>query len=409
MFLDDKLGTNDTFIPTRPVELTQAYLMSVTTRRDIVEFPYRLSDEKVKYLKNYSVIVHYKRLNGDAFSQSKYDGRLLAICDSGIFLYRHNKHKVRYYPYRVIWMLSRGLNNSRVLGQHTMVLATAGAAVGAAGSYDPATGAVAGFFIGGFYGGLTSMTYIVGKAMFRNPRGDKYCKVFAKTSNGIAFRERGLKKSHYIRYIDISRFPQGDSNAVLQLAGVMVGGQTSRAQIEDSRMPVTVVRVVNVDTVQTITPAVEKPISETVAGSSTAIDSVSLTDKPTNKKDSWLELKTAKGYNAKWMYSGFSAETVRTAFLINQFSWIRQRPITAADLKKLKSKSELQFLAMWITTAAGYSFREIAAFNKDQVAFLQPKEPYLAETVLEGTAIDPIVLLDLDVENLRVLYGEWTK
>lgn len=409
MFLGDKLGTNDTFIPTRPVELTQAYLMSVTTRRDIVEFPYRLSDEKVKYLKNYSVIVHYKRMNGDAFSQSKYDGRLLAICDSGIFLYRHNKHKVRYYPYRVIWMLSRGLNNSRVLGQHTMVLATAGAVVGAAGSYDPATWAVAGFFLGGFYGGLTSMTYIVGKAMFRSPRGDKYCKVFAKTSNGIAFRERGLKNSHYIRYIDISRFPLGDSSALLQLAGVMVGGQTPRTQIEDSRVPVTVVRAVNVDTAQTITPAVEKPISETVAGTSTAIDTVSLTYKPTNKKDSWLELKTAKGYNAKWMYSGFSAETVRTAFLINQFSWIRQRPITAADLKKLKSKSELQFLAMWITTAAGYSFREIAAFNKDQVAFLQPKEPYLAETVLEGTAIDPIVLLDLDLENLRVLYGEWTK
>jgi len=28
---------------------------------------------------------------------------------------------------------------------------------------------------------------------------------------------------------------------------------------------------------------------------------------------------------------------------------------------------------------------------------------------LEGTAIDPIVLLDLDLENLRVLYGEWAK
>ena len=60
-------------------------------------------------------------------------------------------------------------------------------------------------------------------------------------------------------------------------------------------------------------------------------------------------------------------------------------------------------------TAAGYSFHEIAAFNKDQVAFLQPKEPYLAETVSEGTAIDPIVLLDLDIENLRVIYDEWTK
>jgi hypothetical protein len=120
-------------------------------------------------------------------------------------------------------------------------------------------------------------------------------------------------------------------------------------------------------------------------------------------------IQTAKGYPSNWMYNGFVAGHVRTSVLANQFSWIRQRAVTATDLKKLKSSSEIQFLAMWITTAAGYSFREVVPFNQEQLAFIQPMEPYLAENIAAGSMIDPMVLLDLDIENLKVLFETLNK
>jgi hypothetical protein len=36
-------------------------------------------------------------------------------------------------------------------------------------------------------------------------------------------------------------------------------------------------------------------------------------------------------------------------------------------------------------------------------------EPYLAENIAAGSMIDPMVLLDLDIENLKVLFETLNK
>ena len=419
MIHGDRNETVDTFLPKPSSGLTQEYLMAVTQYRDIVEFPYRISDEKVKYLNNYSVIVHMKRLNGDKYSQDKYDGRLIAICDSGIFLYKHRKHKVRYYPYRVIWVLSKGLTNSKVVWNFALGGAAVGTVVGPLLTLDVASGVVGGFFMGAFYGGTSSVYYILGKSLFRSRHGDKYCRVFAKTENGIAFRERCLKKSPYIRYVDINTFPAGDSSGLPRL--------TSRFALEkeigsQASTPVTIVKVIDtqdlgvnnqnigrVDSADLPGRKVDKTEVTTPSMNPGSNEAVVAENQPKNSQNNWGELRSVKGYYSTWMYTGFQATEVRTAYLSNQFSWIRQRPITPSDLKKIKSKSEIQFLAMWVTTAAGYSFREVVSFNKEQLAFMQPKEPYLAESIAPNSLVDPIVLLDLDMENLQVLYNELIK
>jgi hypothetical protein len=116
------------------------------------------------------------------------------------------------------------------------------------------------------------------------------------------------------------------------------------------------------------------------------------------------EFQGAKGINANWMFDGFISSEVRTSYLVNQYSWIRQREISEADLKKLKNKSEIQFLTIWVATSAGYHFREVVEFDKDQLAFLLPKEPYLAEAVTKDFCLDPQIIVDLDLVNLRRLY-----
>jgi hypothetical protein len=116
------------------------------------------------------------------------------------------------------------------------------------------------------------------------------------------------------------------------------------------------------------------------------------------------EFQGVKGINANWMFDGFNSGEVRTSYLINQYTWIRQREISEADLKKVKNKSEIQFLAMWVATSAGYHFREVVEFDKDQLAFLLPKEPYLAEAVTKDFYLDPQIIVDLDLVNLRRLY-----
>jgi hypothetical protein len=108
--------------------------------------------------------------------------------------------------------------------------------------------------------------------------------------------------------------------------------------------------------------------------------------------------------NANWMFDGFNSGEVRTSYLINQYTWIRQREISEADLKKVKNKSEIQFLAMWVATSAGYHFREVVEFDKDQLAFLLPKEPYLAEAVAKDFCLDTQIIVDLDLVNLRRLH-----
>lgn len=393
----------DSMLPRPSPELTQSYLMGVTKYRDIAEFPYFMPEQKWKSLRVYSVIVHGKRLIRDKYSQDKYEGRLLAVCDSGIFLYRPKQQKVRYYPYRVIWVLSKGTSDGRLMWSWIGGGAAAGLIVGPAVSWDPVEGIIPGLFLGGTYGLLGSVYHILGRSLYHRTNPAKRYNVYAKTSNGMAFREKAQKRDAYIRMVDVTKFPEGEL--------VVLPEQTDTIKSVDREVAInTSTEVRSSDTI-----AAEVAKNADVAKNAEVVEEkkveiVEVKDTAARVVSKNFEsTKTAKGYPSNWMYNGFEAAQVRTSVLANQFSWIRQRAITPADLKKIKSNSEFQFLAMWITTAAGYSFREVVPFNQEQLAFIQPKEPYLAENIAPGTMIDPIVLLDLDIENLKVLFEALNK
>ena len=404
----------DSMLPRPDPVLTQAYLMGVTKYRDIAEFPYFLPEEKWKPMKFYSVIVYGKGLIRDNYSQEKYDGRLLAVCDSGIFLYRPKQQKVRYYPYRVIWVLSKGTTNAHLMWKWIGGGAAAGLVVGPMVSLDPVQGVIPGLFLGGFYGLIGSVYHILGRSLYNRTSPAKRYNVFAKTSNGMAFREKAQKRDAYIRKVDVTKFPPGD----------MVDFPVSEDTIKSVAMEVVDITAAGVRISDAVvadnnaTPGNDGSVSR---GDGVVQDNVKnaedVLEKKVDVKDTsatvakvdYELIQTAKGYPSNWMYNGFVAGDVRTSVLANQFSWIRQRAVTATDLKKLKSSSEIQFLAMWITTAAGYSFREVVPFNQEQLAFIQPMEPYLAENISAGSMIDPMVLLDLDIENLKVLFETLNK
>lgn len=383
------LTSKDTLLPKPVGPLTQSYLMGVTRFRDIKEFSYFIPEERLKQYHTYNVLLSAKRKNGDQYSQPKYDGKLIAICDSGVFLYKTKKRVVRYYPYRVIWTMSKGVVTSKAVGYSTLGGAAVGLIAGPAIALDPVEGATGGFFLGATYGLLGSVYYILGRGIAYKFSKVKYVAVFAQTANGIAYHAKAIKYSAYFRNIDLLAFPLGDTSGMSKLlfAAVPVKLNHTDSVVSDSqRLDMNVQSSVLIVDLKDTTDV--KPVPAAV------------------ERKSLGAFETSKGYSSQWMMDGYMPDEVRTTYLSNQFAWVRQKAITTEDLKKLKSKSEIQFVAMWITTAAGYSFREAVSFNKEQLSFIQPKEPYLAETVVKGSVIDPMVLLVVDVENLKVLYQE---
>jgi hypothetical protein len=230
----------------------------------------------------------------------------------------------------------------------------------------------------------------------------------------MAFREKAQKRDAYIRKVDVTKFPPGDmvdfpvsEDTIKSVAMEVVGITAAAVRSSDTVVADNIAALGNDGSVSRGDGVVQDNVknAEDVLEKKVDVKDTSATVAKVN----FELIQTAKGYPSNWMYNGFVAGHVRTSVLANQFSWIRQRAVTATDLKKLKSSSEIQFLAMWITTAAGYSFREVVPFNQEQLAFIQPMEPYLAENISAGSMIDPMVLLDLDIENLKVLFETLNK
>jgi hypothetical protein len=228
--------------------------------------------------------------------------------------------------------------------------------------------------------------------------------ISASSNKWLSYREKVLNRSAYFRRIDISTFPLGDSTILPEFKD---------ENPQPRRMVVTIVNPISL-------PIVKETIEDTTVlvlaenKGNLVIDTVEKVTisqplLPKTKQTDWSEFNLGKGLASNWMYTGYQTSAVRVAYLAKQFGWIRQRTITVGDLAKLNTRSEIQFLAMWITTAAGYNFREVVPFNQDQVNFFLPKEPYLAETISPNMVIDPTVLLDLDIENLKVLFEALNK
>jgi hypothetical protein len=389
--------------------LTQAYLMSIAKQGLINEFPFDDNEYVFTKYKPYTIILHESQFNnGDAFHELKYDGKLFAICDSGVFLSSLQMDIIRYYPYYTIQRIESGILTKRVLKRFAFSGGGIGLLAGAAaGSGSPASfgiGATVGMIGGAFYGTILSVYYIVGKFIYNKLSVTTSAMISASSNKWLSYREKVLNRSAYFRRIDISNFPLGDSTILPEFKD---------ENPQPRRMVVTIVNPISL-------PIVKETIEDTTVlvlaenKGNLVIDTVEKVTisqplLPKTKQTDWSQFNLGNGLASAWMYTEYQTSAVRVAYLAKQFGWIRQRTITDGDLAKLNTRSEIQFLAMWITTAAGYNFREVVPFNQDQVNFFLPKEPYLAETISPNMVIDPTVLLDLDIENLKVLFEALNK
>jgi hypothetical protein len=401
-------ASNKDTVPSKIV-LTQAHLLAIARQGEIAQFAFDDALYLDQKYRPYTIILHESQFNnGDAFHELKYDGKLFAICDSGVFLSSLQMDIIRYYPYYTIQRIESGILTKRVLKRFAFSGGGIGLLAGAAaGSGSPASfgiGATVGMIGGAFYGTILSVYYIVGKFIYNKLSVTTSAMISASSNKWLSYREKVLNRSAYFRRIDISTFPLGDSTILPEFKD---------ENPQPRRMVVTIVNPISL-------PIVKETIEDTTVlvlaenKGNLVIDTVEKVTisqplLPETKQTDWSEFNLGKGLASNWMYTGYQTSAVRVAYLAKQFGWIRQRTITDGDLAKLNTRSEIQFLAMWITTAAGYNFREVVPFNQDQVNFFLPKEPYLAETISPNMVIDPTVLLDLDIENLKVLFEALNK
>jgi hypothetical protein len=390
--------------------LTQAYLMSIAKQGLINEFAFDDNEYVFTKYKPYTIILHESQFNnGDAFHELKYDGKLFAICDSGVFLSSLQMDIIRYYPYYTIQRIESGILTKRVLKRFAFSGGGIGLLAGAAaGSGSPASfgiGATVGMIGGAFYGTILSVYYIVGKFIYNKLSVTTSAMISASSNKWLSYREKVLNRSAYFRRIDISNFPLGDSTLITFPKAEKTEPRRTIVTIVDPNS-LSVLEEAKADTaVSAVSEHRDNPMTDTTVRVVTSPAIVM----PETKQTDWSQFKLGNGLASAWMYTGYQTSAVRVAYLAKQFGWIRQRTITDGDLAKLNTRSEIQFLAMWITTAAGYNFREVVPFNQDQVNFFLPKEPYLAETISPNMVIDPTVLLDLDIENLKVLFEALNK
>lgn len=400
------LGTDFIGLPDSSTGLSREYLLSITQQGRIVEFAYDNTAYLNQKYRPYTVVLHESQfVNGDEFDDMKYDGLLFAICDSGVFLSSRKMEFLRYYPYHTIQRIESGILTKRAIKRFVRfggaVGLVGGSIVGSGGSapINIAVVGVLGALAGSFYGAVLSVYYVVGKFIYNKLSITTSALISARFDKWMVFRKKTSDRGGYFKTIDISNFPIIDSALVpIPVQANPDSRDGVVTMVDSSSIPT--VKAANADT------AVSVVVENRGNQAADSIEKVTISQPvlPETKQTDWREFNLDKGLASSWMYAGYQTNAVRVAYLAKQFGWIRQRPVTAGDLAKLNTRSEIQFLAMWITTAAGYNFREVVSFNQEQLNFFQPKEPYLAEAVGPGSVIDPQVILDLDLENLKLLF-----
>ena len=404
-------ASNKDTVPSKTV-LTQAHLLAIARQGEIAQFAFDDALYLDQKYRPYTISLHESQLmNGDEFDEMNYDGLLFAVCDSGVFLCSRKMDFLRYYPYQAIKRIESGIMTKRAIKRIVRSSAAIGLVVGSvagSGGISPISIVILGGWgalAGSFYGAVLSVYYVAGKFIYNKFSITTSALISARFDKWMVFRKKTSDRGGYFKTIDISNFPLGDSTLITFPKAEKTEPRRTIVTIVDPNS-LSVLEEAKADTaVSAVSEYRDNPMTDTTVRVVTSPAIVM----PETKQTDWSQFNLGNGLASAWMYTGYQTSAVRVAYLAKQFGWIRQRTITDGDLAKLNTRSEIQFLAMWITTAAGYNFREVVPFNQDQVNFFLPKEPYLAETISPNMVIDLTALLDLDIENLKVLFEALNK
>lgn len=146
-----------------------------------------------------------------------------------------------------------------------------------------------------------------------------------------------------------------------------------------------------------------------VVNNQTKTDTVSNSSQPRNiEKKSFLKglvFGDDNNLRTKWIFQDFNPSKVKEIELLSVFKNIRGMQISREQLTKYNT-SQLQFLVMMICSGGGYNMKSAANLTEKQKSFIKTYESgYLEDVQIEGT-ISTMNLSDIDLENLKVIYGE---
>jgi hypothetical protein len=385
--------------------ILQNHLIELSRSKDIVRFRCDIDPTWQSRLRKYYIKLNSASIDRNANKNTEIAGLLFAVSDSGCFLYDWETSIGTYVPYRMTSVINKGVPPKTVVRKIMLGTTVLGGSIGLVGGassgdfIDAGPGVLIGSAVGLFVGAYFSLYYVVIHTLTTISPDVRY-NVKSSVQRGGVFRQKMKTHRNLKRGIDIDQFAL-DSSWRYGWRDLSMDTSKDANTWRDT---------------QILEPVVLSSEYLAIDSNSMKVDSLitknntpkevepSVVDPVIVPKNVIGEFQGAKGINANWMFDGFNSGEVRTSYLINQYTWIRQREISEADLKKVKNKSEIQFLAMWVATSAGYHFREVVEFDKDQLAFLLPKEPYLAEAVTKDFYLDPQIIVDLDLVNLRWLY-----
>jgi hypothetical protein len=126
---------------------------------------------------------------------------------------------------------------------------------------------------------------------------------------------------------------------------------------------------------------------------------------PAQLKVEFPKLNTPIGkINPTWMYLSFNKLDVNEKKLMSKFKNIQGIQMIAENLQSL-NPSELQFLAITITTLNGFDFKNVAIFSESQSQYLKNYASYISNEVKSDTEIDPSNMQELDINNVKLIYS----
>lgn len=385
--------------------ILQNHLVELSRSKDVVRFRCDIDPTWQSRLRKYYIQLNYQAFMKNGYRDREIAGLLFAVSDSGCFLYDWETSIGTYVPYRVTSVINKGVPPKTVVRKIMLGTTVLGGSVGLVGGassdgfVDIGPSVLIGSAVGLVIGAYVSIYYVLIHALTTIDPHVRY-HVKSSVERGAIFRQKMKTHRNLKRGIDIDQFAV-DSTWGYGWRDLRIDTSKDASILVDTQ----IVEQVISSSEHLAVDSNSKKVDSLITKNNTEKDvEPSVVHPVIVPKNVIGEFQGAKGINANWMFDGFNSSEVRTSYLVNQYSWIRQREISEADLKKLKNKSEIQFLAMWVATSAGYHFREAVEFDKDQLAFLLPKEPYLAEAVTKGFCLDPQIIVELDLVNLRRLH-----
>ena len=302
-------------------------------------------------------------------------GKLISYNKYGLFVYEKSLKRLGFYPYKNIKKVKIG----RSYGNFNIILSSVGGVLtgfAMAADIDPLffpVGVIIGSGVTAFY-----------TQIFVGPLYGIYKVVYKLNWN---LKEKETSIVQFYNYLK-------DNPAEIQFVNEFIVDQNSGSihQPENQSAVTTNHENINSDSTSLVSNPVETTNQEGKIF----------------EKRKFLEGQSfgdGNNMNAKWIFVDFNSSKLNESELQSVFKNIRGMQINRGQLSKYNT-SQLQFLAMMICSGGGFDMKSVVSLTENQRKFIGMYESgYLEVVKIDGT-LSTMNLSDIDLDNLKVIYGE---